>query len=126
MLPNDEQVVVTSNESSVRLFDVETGTQVWAQEDAHDGWCQAVCHLDGKLYSGDCDGSLKVWSMEDGSFLQETTMNGMKITHMLAISDGRILVGGEDGKLVICSADDLSMTSRHLIADSADVRFPMP
>lgn len=126
--PDDERFAVVSNSGDLKVFSALSGEELWAKEDAHGTWIQAVCtNTPGSiLFSGDDDGLIKAWNANDGKLMFEATVHqGLAICVLLCLPDGRLLVGCADGKLFLCSSEDCAVQSKKLVSDS-DVRPAQP
>jgi hypothetical protein len=61
--------------------------------------------LDGKVYSGSCDETIRVWSGADGTHLQ--TFDGHRVPRSLAVGlDGKIFSGSTDRTIGVWSSVD--------------------
>ena len=65
--------------------------------------CTLAVGLDGKIYSGSDDDTIRVWSGVDGALLQTLQIHGGNIDDIVVGSDGRIYLGSANGTIRVWS-----------------------
>jgi WD40 repeat protein len=55
--------------------------------------------LDGKIYSGSSDGTIRVWSGDDGTHLQTLVGHTRHVTSLAVGLDGKVFSGSSDNTI---------------------------
>jgi WD40 repeat protein len=101
--PDGRRIVSSSNDTTLRLWDADTGKPIGAPLTGHTDKIFGVAFSpDGhRLVSGSVDGSLRLWDADTGQTLGAPIRADSKIVFAVAFSpDGRqVLSGGADGTL---------------------------
>lgn len=103
--PSEPLIATASRDHRVRVFDF-TGTLV-ATFTGHTADVISVeWSADGtELISSSDDGTIKRWSLADGSLLQDIDMDGVETDTVVLSPDGTIYAGNDEGKIVTVRPD---------------------
>lgn len=100
-------IATGSDDTTVRLFSLETGDQ-WQQLDGHGDLVSALAQLpDGRLVSTSADGTGRVWNLElltDGGVVRPP--HERNLTHLTAWRNDQFISGGSDGLVVLASTTE--------------------
>jgi WD40 repeat protein len=95
-LPDGKRIIVNSYDGSIRVRDLETGTQVGKEWENKD-WRVVKIALspDGKKFaSGSRLGAVKLWSVDTGEVIKTWTGHTMEVTSLSWSPDGGRVVSG--------------------------------
>jgi WD40 repeat protein len=73
--------------------------------------------LDGKVYSGSADTTIRVWSPDDGALLQTLTGHTVMVLALAVGPDGKVFSGSNDQTIRVWSGD----TGAHLHTLDTDI-----
>ncbi len=124
--PDGRKVVSTSQDSSARVWDLETGKplQHWTQ--VHWAWVVALSP-DGAIAAVGSDGPIRRWKVDTGEELPPLPSNGERVgMRGLAYSrDGRVIAtGANDQTLRLFDAESLKELRRHpMPGEVFDLKF---
>jgi hypothetical protein len=68
--------------------------------------CALAVGLDGKIYSGSADNTIRVWSGDDGTHLQTLVGHTRSVWALTVGLDGKVYSGSWDGTIRVWSGDD--------------------
>ncbi|XP_018431164.1 PREDICTED: WD repeat-containing protein on Y chromosome-like, partial [Nanorana parkeri] len=98
------QVVTASEDSSIAVWDVETGDKCLLLNNAHgqeEVTCLALDASRRNLVSGAQDGTIKIWNMQNGHNLHRLqTVEGSEVTCVLALREQTFLSVGWNRKII--------------------------
>ncbi len=99
-------IATGSDDTTVRLFSLETGEQ-WQQLDGHGDLVSALAQLpDGRLVSTSADGTGRVWdlSLLGGTIVRPP--HERNLSHLAAWRNDQIISGGSDGLVMLASTTE--------------------
>jgi WD40 repeat protein len=93
--PDGRRIVSGSDDNSVVVWDLETGTQIHRLT-GHQGWVSAVAvSPDGRrIISGSSDQTVAVWDLETGTQIHQLTGHQDAVSSVAVTRDGRRIVSG--------------------------------
>ncbi|KAG6809530.1 hypothetical protein H0H92_015911, partial [Tricholoma furcatifolium] len=99
--PNGTQIVSSSRDKSVRVWDVSTGKQVQELQ-GHTNWVKSVAFspCSTLIVSGSFDKSLRVWDVTNGKQIQQLQGHTDWVKSVAFSIDGTQIVSGSDDKSV--------------------------
>jgi len=99
--PDDKQIVSASLDSTLRVWDFTTGSQIMELE-GHRGGVTCVKWSPGgeKILSGSEDGSLKLWNAADGSIITTLTHSTNAVLSVAWNCDGTMIASGCSDKSI--------------------------
>lgn len=100
-------IATGSDDTTVRLFSLETGDQ-WQQLDGHGDLVSALAQLpDGRLVSTSADGTGRVWNLDlltEGSIVRPP--HERNLSHLVAWRNDQFISGGSDGLIMLASTTE--------------------
>jgi WD40 repeat protein len=100
-LPDGKRIIVHSYDGSLRVQDLETGTQVGEQWEDKEfvAWTKIALSPDGKKVArGSFDGAVKLWSIDTGKIIKTWTGHTDRVNSVGWSPDGeRVVSGSNDG-----------------------------
>eukprot|EP01132_Coremiostelium_polycephalum_P000885 gene885-1108_t len=105
-----------SSDCSLKVIDVNTGSILYTRENAHDDAINSLVSKDVMVYTGDDEGTIKVWDMRQQNIVCEFQEHADFISDMITIGEKHIVATSGDGGLSIYnyvrrSMDDISEKS---------------
>src|SRR6516164_8288119 len=92
--PDEHTLASGSDDGSIKLWDVESGTLLWSDWHTKGTWCLAFSPDGSLLASGSEDGSVRLWEASLGTPVEDIPHPGAVFS--LAWSpDGRLLASGD-------------------------------
>jgi len=123
--PGGKQVATASEDGTLRIWDVATGTCLAVCRDDGRVWTAAFLPQGTRLISGGADGRLSLWNTVDGTRVATFGLapdSGRAIASLAVSADGRTAVtGGFDARVVLWDLDAKSVAAEW--RDHADTVF---
>ncbi|KAL0945873.1 hypothetical protein HGRIS_012156 [Hohenbuehelia grisea] len=97
--PDGKHIVSGSNDTTIRIWDTESGQQVGDALSGHTGWVRSVAFSpDGKhIVSGSDDTTIRIWDTESGQQVGDALSGHTGWVRSVAFSpDGKHIVSGSD------------------------------
>ncbi|MFP3041718.1 caspase family protein [Treponema primitia] len=116
--PNGRFIVSGSADSTVKIWSLETGREIWTLPE-HDSMVKSVSYSpDGRfIASGSADNTIKIWGVENGEDLKTLSGHTSVVNSIAYSPDGRFLVSGSSDRTIkiwdIESAKVLQTLSGH-------------
>jgi len=114
--PLFRQVATTSDDSSISIWDVDTGVRSLMQTDAHgteEITCVAFDDKNRRLFTGARDGSVKVWNFQNGNCLHELEAVGeAEVTGVSSFRENTVIAVGWSRKIVLYDDSDADLVSK--------------
>nr|XP_026689544.1 WD repeat-containing protein on Y chromosome isoform X2 [Ciona intestinalis] len=108
--PLFHQIVTASDDSTVSVWDIETGSKSLTFSNAHgqeEITCLSFDDTCRRLFTGARDGTIKVWSFQNGNCLHELEpLEEAEVTGVLSFQDRTILAVGWNRRIVIYDDSD--------------------
>jgi WD40 repeat protein len=103
MTIDSTKVVSSSEDNTVQIYDVETGTQlktlIGHSDKVHSLFWS---HDDSKIFSGSDDGTIRIWDATTGQLLKVESVTGRITSMRLTKEEDRIAFCCEEDPLVRC------------------------
>jgi WD40 repeat protein len=116
--PNGSHIVTGSIDSTIRIWDAETGTTVGEPLKGHTGWVWGVAYSpNGRhIISGCYDGTIRIWDAETGAAIGKPIEAHEKPVWSVAFSpNGRhIISGSDDGTIQIWDVEKSAAVGKPL------------
>ncbi|KIK41947.1 hypothetical protein CY34DRAFT_805454 [Suillus luteus UH-Slu-Lm8-n1] len=98
-LPGGQRIIICSWDGSIRVWDLETGTQVGEEWDKDRGAMTIALSPGDKIVaSGSGDGAVKLWNVDTGKIIKTLTGHTERVRSVSWSPDGGQMVSGsEDG-----------------------------
>lgn len=111
--PSGQQVATASRDHVVRVFDL-SGRQVVAFEGHTADVISVEWAADGtSVISSSDDGTIKRWSLVDGSLLEDIDLHGVETDTVAIHAHGTIYAGNDRGELLTIAKGAVSAASAH-------------
>ncbi|MBN3313526.1 WDR49 protein, partial [Atractosteus spatula] len=115
--PFFKQVVTGSDDSTVAVWDVETGTKCLQLSNVHgqeEITCMALDSTQRRLITGARNGTIKVWNIQNGHNLHKLeAIAEAEVTGVICFQDNKLLTVGWSRKLALYSITDPGKTYVH-------------
>nr|XP_015211450.1 PREDICTED: WD repeat-containing protein on Y chromosome-like isoform X2 [Lepisosteus oculatus] len=112
--PFFKQVVTGSDDSTVAVWDVETGTKCLQLSNVHgqeEITCMALDTTQRRLITGARNGAIKVWNIQNGHNLHKLeAIAEAEVTGVICFQDNKLLTVGWNRKLALYSITDPGKT----------------
>ena len=105
--PNDCFIVSTSDDHTVRIWDVGSGSCLWILK-GHRGAILEACWLDGgrRLITSSRDGTIRLWDTNEGKSVRTIHESGLTACCLATADKGRwVLAGFANHTLKLCSLE---------------------
>lgn len=111
-LPGKRRIITCSDDSSLRLWDLESGTQIgkdWQDEGDKEGVRTIALSPSGKtVTTGSDDGTVRLWNVETGKVVAKWALHTESVLSVCWSAGGkRVLSGSSDGTARVCVGGDL-------------------
>lgn len=111
-LPGKRRIITCSDDSSLRLWDLESGTQIgkdWQDEGDKEGVRTIALSPGGKtVTTGSDDGTVRLWSVETGKVVAKWAGHTENVLSVCWSAGGkRVLSGSSDGTARVCVGGNL-------------------
>eukprot|EP01133_Synstelium_polycarpum_P008174 gene8174-9609_t len=109
-------IFTASSDCSIKVIDVNTGATLYTREEAHDDPINSLVSKQFMVFTGDDEGTVKVWDMRQQSLVCEFQEHADYISDIVSLDDNHIVATSGDGGLSIYnfvrrSLDDISAKS---------------
>ncbi|EFA86254.1 WD40 repeat-containing protein [Heterostelium album PN500] len=106
-------IFTASSDCSMKVIDVNTGSVLYTREEAHDDAINTLISKDFMVFTGDDEGTVKVWDMRQQNIVCEFQEHADYISDIITINDRHVVATSGDGGLSIYnfvrrSLDDIS------------------
>ena len=101
--PDGRHIVSGSDDSTIRVWDAQTGVQVGSSLQGHTGWVNSVAFSsDGRhIVSGSYDRTIRVWDAQTGVQVGNSLQGHTQVVKSVAFSpDGRHIVSGSNDRTI--------------------------
>ncbi|MBI3843277.1 MAG: protein kinase [Planctomycetes bacterium] len=108
--PDDRRIAAVFSDSSVGLWDVDTGRSLWRQDRGADpAWGIAYSPDRARIATGQDDGSIRLWDARNGHAIQTLDVGAGKVYALAFSRDGRWLASAHDRSIRIWNASTLTV-----------------
>ncbi|KAN0009870.1 hypothetical protein ACTFIU_007180 [Dictyostelium citrinum] len=109
-------IFTASSDCSMKVIDINTGSILYTREEAHDYSINCLVSKEFMVFTGDDEGTIKVWDMRQQNIVCEFQEHGDFISDITTIDDRHIAATSGDGGVSIYnfvrkSMDDISEKS---------------
>ena len=116
--PSGKQVASGSYDQTVRIWDVETGTQITTLKGHQEAVWPVAFSPDGKrLASGSYDKTIKIWDTESGTEIKTLGGHQDAVMSIVFSPDGRQIISGSFDKMIkvwdVASGAEIKTLGRH-------------
>ncbi len=101
--PNGHHIISGSNDSTIRIWDAETGAPVSGPLERHTDWVLSVAYSpDGQhIISGPDDDTIRIWDAETGAPVGEPLEgHGDSVLSVACSPDGQHIISGSDDRTI--------------------------
>ena len=96
--PKGDLLVTGSNDNTVRIWDIESGSLLSTLEGHTDNVTSVIFSKgDDLVFSGSLDGSVKIWTTENGRLMHELGNNASPVKSLAISPNGEFLAVGYEG-----------------------------
>ena len=100
--PDGSKIVSASNDGTIRIWDINTGTQIREFEGDKDGVISICITPDGKkIVSGSAGDIIRVWDINNGKQLREIKVEDTRSKVCVTPDGTKIVAGYQQGKLQV-------------------------
>jgi WD40 repeat protein len=116
--PNGELIAAGTADSNIRIWEIETGNQIFVLS-GHQDWVRSVTFSpDGSmLATGSCDNTVRLWKVDTGEHILTLVGHTRWVRSVCFSPDGNSLVSGSEDQTIrlwdIQSGDCLKIFERH-------------
>lgn len=106
-LPGKRRIITCSDDSSLRLWNLESGTQIgeeWRDEEDREGVKTIALSPHGDIVTtGSDDGTVRLWNIESGKVVAKWAGHTENVLSVCWSAGGkRVLSGSSDGTARVC------------------------
>ncbi|KYQ94247.1 WD40 repeat-containing protein [Tieghemostelium lacteum] len=94
-------IFTASADCSIKVIDVNTGSILYTREEAHDDPINSLISKDFMVFTGDDEGTIKVWDMRQQNIVCEFQEHGDYISDIITLDDKHFVSTSGDGGLSI-------------------------
>jgi WD40 repeat protein len=93
--PDGRQIITASNDKTVKIWDAESGRELWTLA-GHSDWVNAIAYSpDGRrIVSASDDTTIKIWDVESGREIRTLSGHSVNVMSVVYSPDGRRNVSG--------------------------------
>lgn len=111
--PGGQQVATASRDHVVRVFDLEGRLNAAFEGHTADVISVEWSACSTSLISSSDDGTIKRWSLVDGSLLEDIDLQGVETDTLAIHANGTIYAGNDHGELLVISKGSVTRTPAH-------------
>ncbi|KAG2747064.1 WD40 repeat-like protein [Suillus brevipes Sb2] len=127
-LPGGQRMITCSWDYSIRVRDLETGTQLEEWDKDRGVILTIALSPDGKkIASGSLDGAVKLWNIDTGKVIESWTGHTMGVRCVSWSSDGgRVVSGSDDGTFSVWDVESGKIILGPIMVRREDIKLKLP